>query len=201
MTDDVVADTVKRYDETAKQYVELTFDFGKFKNLKYDIDKFIAYTKMEDLILDVGSGSGRDLNYLMEHNRRAIGIDMSKGLIEEAKKRTAAKILLMDMRKLYFEDDTFDGIWSCASLLHIPKSQTDQTMYEFGRVLKPEGVLYLSLKEGEGEKVDKNGKFFSYYRTDELADLVEKTGFKVLESYTSVDDRNITWISLFARKL
>ena len=162
--------------------------------------KFVTYTNPNDLVLDVGCGPGRDMNYFLGNGRRAMGIDFSQEMINEAKKRVYAEVLHMDMRRMLFEDEMFDGIWSCASFLHIPKSESMQTLQEFRRVLKPKGLLYISVREGTGENVN-DGKFYSNYQKDEFESLLEKSGFHVLDLYVSKDERGINWMSTFAEKV
>jgi len=95
-------------------------------------------------ILDVGCGHGRDARYLSERGFEVVGIDLSRNLLKIARRMAPkAKFLLMDMRDLKFGDEEFDGIWSCASFLHIPKREALETLREFRRVLKPGGLLYL----------------------------------------------------------
>jgi hypothetical protein len=67
--------------------------------------------------------------------------------------------------------------------------------------LKTNGVLYLSMKEGRGIKVE-NGRLYHYVDEQELALLCLKVGFKILESYKSGDllRRESFWINIILRK-
>ena len=164
MKNDVTETTRKMYNRTAFEYAETHFDSTVLKKQYYT---FMTLCKGK-LILDVGCGPGRDVKYLMMNGYQVIGIDYSDGMLKEAKRRVPkGDFRKMDMRNLKFEKNTFDGIWACGSVIHIPKSEVKKVLIGFNRVLKPNGILYMCLKKGEGEELEnrKNGnkKFFAYY--------------------------------------
>ena len=115
-----------------------------------------------------------------------------------------AKFIQMDMRNLDFEENTFDGIWACASFLHIPKEDTKNTLLGFRKILKSAGLIYLSVKKGSEEKfVEKDEykgrtKFFAFYTEDEFKNLIESYNFKILK--VLIDKKKDTWINVFATK-
>jgi hypothetical protein len=47
----------------------------------------------------------------------------------------------------------FDGVWACASLLHVPRKEIDDVLERIILALRPEGICYLSFKEGDGERL------------------------------------------------
>jgi SAM-dependent methyltransferase len=142
----------------------------------------------------------------MEEGHEVVGIDLSKNLIKEAKKRVPkGKFYQMDMLEMKFCDETFDGIWCHATLCHILKLDAPKALKEMFRILKPDGVLYIGLREGEGEKMVcylKSGnlpKFFAFYSQIELEELIWDAGFDILNSYSERDEQS-AWINVFARK-
>jgi len=141
--------TKQSYDKIAKDYAEDTFNWP-IKDLR---KKFLKYVKTGK-ILDIGCGPGRDVKYFMEHGFVVVGVDYSDGMIREAKRRVPKGVFKkIDMRKLNFPDNSFSGVWSCSSILHIPKSEAVKVIQEFRRVLKENGVLLVSTKKGEGEVI------------------------------------------------
>src|SRR5271157_3715002 len=136
------------YNKTATEYAESHFDYPSMKKQYRD---FMSYCK-GGIILDVGCGPGRDAKYFMMNGYRVIGIDYSEGMIKEAKRRVPeGDFQKLDMRSLDFDRHTFDGVWACASILHIPKSEVRSVLEEFKQILKPKGVLYVAVTKGEGE--------------------------------------------------
>jgi len=96
---------------------------------------------------------------------------------------------LMTFQQVDF-DSTFDGIWACASLLHVPRAEIEDVLHRFARALKPQGVLLITLKEGCGEGLAEDGRFFAYYQLDEFAQiLLHIGGWSDLDARRVVDAR------------
>jgi ubiquinone/menaquinone biosynthesis C-methylase UbiE len=200
--DDVLAGTIRIYDEHAAvfaNFVETTIP-------QYDMNKFVLYLKGKT-VLDAGCGSGRDLRYFLDEKLKPVGVDLSIGMLTEAKARGKGDYLQMDMRSLGFRDKAFDGIWARSSVLHARKADVAAMFSEFRRVLKEDGVLYVQLIEGEGEKmletpsVPGEKRFYSLYQQHEAEAMLQDAGFALLASYTEKDiltkyDR----INIFVRK-
>ena len=118
----------------------------------------------------------------------------------------------MDLRDIEFDSQTFDGIWACASLVHLKRTEILPVLRKFYELLRPHGVLFLLMKEGSGEKVLTNPaiagdtRYFSYVSTGEVHLFLREAGFSVLDLFTwDQKDRNAErphelWISTFTRK-
>ena len=110
------------------------------------------------------------------------------------------------MRNINFPVNSFDGIWSMASILHIPKLEVKDTIIKFREVLKTNGIIYISVKLGEGEKFVKRDrykgleKFFAFYTESEIADLLENCGFEIIKLSLYKVPKQATWIDVFAVK-
>ena len=197
----VVAKTIKTYEELAEDYYKTHFDINEIKNIA---DFFIQNLKGQK-ILDVGCGPGRDAKYFSEHGLEVTGIDLTSNFVKMASQNVPnAKFIQMDMRNLDFPENTFDGIWACASFLHIPKDEAKNTLLGFRKILKPAGLIYLSIKQGNEEKfVEKDEykgrtKFFAFYTQGEFKNLIESCNFKILK--VLIDEKKDTWINVFATK-
>ncbi|MEM5804347.1 MAG: class I SAM-dependent methyltransferase [Candidatus Aenigmatarchaeota archaeon] len=195
--------TIDTYDELAGTFAERWF-----KRLLVGELKFFRSRLKGKNVLDIGCGPGQDCKWLTEHGCRAIGIDASVGMLKEARKRVkTARFVKMDMRKLRFPENSFDGLWVCASLLHIKKSQVKKVLTGFRKVLKHGGIMFIAVKAGSREKYeshkDLGKRFFSYYRKDELERLLRDSGFKIIKSHITRDKKfkKIRWINLHARKI
>ncbi|UCG61480.1 MAG: class I SAM-dependent methyltransferase [Candidatus Zixiibacteriota bacterium] len=183
--------TINTYDRIAARYCEKT---RLEKYLRWEreyVRKLIAIIgSTGPLILDVGCGDGRHCRIIDEEGGKAIGIDLSQGMLREAKLNyPEGDFCLMDMRSLSFQDSFFDGIWSSGSIYHVTKAQARSVLSQFHRVLKPGGVLGISFKLGEGEGLESNPKsyagsprYFAYYSALEMSDLLAATGFTQVET-------------------
>jgi len=198
---DVVQKTIDTYEQTADLYNSLYPDVNR-KN----IDFFIKQLKGKN-ILDIGCGSGRDAEYFVNKGLDVAGIDLSDRFIEISRARVPnAKFIKMDMRNIDFPLESFDGIWSLASILHIPKIAAKNTIKQLRKVLKTNGIIYISVKLGEGEKFIKRDrykgleKFFAFYTESEISDLLEQCGFEIIKLSLYNVPKQDTWIDVFAVK-
>ena len=148
-------------------------------------------------ILDLGCGAGRDVGHFTQLGMLAQGTDLSLGLLREAQRRAPAPYTQADMRALPYAANSFDGIWMSASLLHIPKPQGLKVLQEAGRLLVPGGVLYVSVKQGEGEEWEtrEGPRLFVYYRPDELTALIEQAGMQITEVWRDETPKH-TWVNV-----
>ena len=78
---DSAKETIQTYDKYAKFYA----DFTSEKVFQFQLNKFISFIPKGGKILDAGCGAGRDVSYFYEEEFDVIGIDMSDGLLKEAK--------------------------------------------------------------------------------------------------------------------
>ena len=122
-------------------------------------------------ILDAGCGSGRDTKAFLDRGYRVTAIDASPQLVRLATAFTGYPCEVLSFQEMEFREE-FDGIWACASLLHVAKGEVNDVLARFIRALKLGGTFYISLKEGEGEHVSEDGRFFCYYSEDSFRTLV-----------------------------
>lgn len=159
-------------------------------------------------ILEIGSGGGRDAKELIEAGYKYQGTDVSKGLLEEARKlNPGAEFLSQSVYELDFPDNSFDGFWASAVLLHIPKNRIDAALQSLGRVVRGEGVGFISVKKGEGERIESeearlpsvHQRLFSYYSEGEFKDVLLRNNFTILKSYLKPSGGKTTWLVFFVQ--
>jgi SAM-dependent methyltransferase len=99
-------------------------------------------------LIEIGSGSGREIPLFVQKGYDYIGIEPSAGMIELIKTEHAdTRIIQTTIYDLPFENSTFDGFWMAAILLHIPKDRIHEAFNSFKRVLKPVAYGFISIKE------------------------------------------------------
>jgi len=199
---DKLKQAVKTYNKIANIYSEYTANIL----MQYQLSKFSSLLPGKR-ILDAGCGSGRDAQYFVEDGFNVTAIDFSEEMIKLAKKKTKkAKFKVMDFRKMNFKDESFDGVWSMASLVHTDRIQIPKVLKEFSRVLVSGGILYVSVKEGEGDKEIKQIKYeneprhFFYFKKDEFDKYLIDKSFSILTSEVSELETGKRWLEIFAKK-
>lgn len=192
---------IETYNKITKIYADYTFH----KLMQFQLNKFISMLPKKAKILDVGCGSGRDARYFKEFGLDVTAIDISDNMLEEAKKRAKGiKFEKMDMLNMSFENNSFDGVWIMATLSDITKEDSPKFLKDINRILKDNGVLYIAVKEGKGEKIIKKEKynnlerFYCYYTQEELGNLLRETGFEIVNTIAS-EDKKTRWVEIFAR--
>jgi SAM-dependent methyltransferase len=181
--------TIASYDEYTSSYYEKHGDFVPIQALI----NFQKYVSTGSRILDAGCGLGRDSQYLIQHGYPdTIGIDMSLGMLAYGKNSVGFQFFGIqgDFRYSPFADKSFAGIWAMASIIHTPREDVLELLLEFRRLLKKQGILYVSVIDGKGENaesgeedsVKRGWRYFVFYERDEFSLIIEKAGFtKLLE--------------------
>ena len=192
---------IESFNKFAEQYADITFS----NLLQYELNRFISLIPKDGKVLDLGCGAGRDVEYFTDFKLKTMGIDASKNLINEAKKRVNENFEVMDMRKLTFKDEEFDGIWAQDSISYVAKDDVKGVLKNVFRILKREGIFFVSVRKGSdevlilSEKLGKNEVMVGFYEINELEALLREAGLEIMNSYLQ-DGNDFTWINIFAKK-
>jgi SAM-dependent methyltransferase len=142
------------YDHYAQDYIEPTGNYALFPGLEEEIRRFHLRADTTRPLLDLGCGVGRDTEYLTTCDSVVIAADLSIGMLQVTRKRcgsATAGLVQLSMTDLPFAENSFGGVWACASILHIPTIWFSQVLTEILRVLSPGGTVAISMKAGSGE--------------------------------------------------
>lgn len=185
------------YDVKAQEFIDSTFKL----DLSDLYNRFEPYLKPGARILDIGCGPGRDLKYFSK-KYIAEGIEPSASLAAYAKEHSGCVVHEATIQDFYTETK-YDGLWACASLLHIPKTELSETFKKLSSLLNPNAPFYLSFKYGDFEG-ERNGRFFNDQTEESIKDYLYGSNFSIQESWISTDirsDRNSQkWLNLLLRK-
>jgi len=198
--------TTDAYNKIAAEYSERNYNLIWVNEYNY-YKTLLSGNK----IIDLGCGAGRDGEHFVKDGYDYLGIDSSSEMIKIAKNRVKnGEFKIMDLRNLTLPLESFDGFWASASLLHFPKTEALSILKSFFKLLKKDGIGFVSVKEktkmDEGFiKEDKGGgieRYFSFYMEGEMINLLETAGFEILKiTHFLEDDKFQTkWLCFFVKK-
>ncbi len=191
--------TLNYYDQHAQMFAESTKDVD-FRAVQ---DRFLDKLFLHAYILDLGCGSGRDTRYFLTQGYRVDAVDGSTEICKLASTYTGIQV-----KQMLFQDlkavDTYDGIWACSSVLHLPYKELKKVLVQMAAALKRDGIVYTSFKYGtfEGER---NGRYFTDMTEDSLRKLLIETAvFQLEEEWVTKDVRpgreDERWLNILLKK-
>jgi superfamily II DNA or RNA helicase/SAM-dependent methyltransferase len=194
-----MTDTVGYYNRNAARYVAETVGV----DLSALRERFLAQIPTGGFILDAGCGSGRDSLAFLQQGYRVRAFDAAPEIARLAAEGIGQPVQVQRFDELD-ERAAYDGVWACASLLHLPPAELPDALHRLWAALKPDGVLYLSLKHGDGERVDAEGRHFTDATEarlrDWLAALPEVAGIDCWLTPDHRPDRPDTWLNALMRR-
>ena len=193
-------------DKGTIDYYNRNADWYYWTTVGVDMDvfrkKFASYLPNEASVIDMGCGSGRDVMAFSDMGHSAVGLDAAKELLKLAEERLGIKTVYADMSE-YKAAAPYDGIWCCASLIHLNDEEKARFFRNLDRNLKPGGVLFLSVKDGAETGRDSDGVFTDSCTEAELRKYLEEAGCVMLECKVTADAMGrsgVRWLNVFARK-
>ena len=164
-------------------------------------DRFSVRLAPGAAVCDAGCGSGRDAKAFLAQGFSVTAFDASPTLASLAREHSG-----VDVTRLRFQDlafyEAFDGIWSCASLLHVRIADEVDVLSRLVRALRSSGVWFLGYKVGVGEEAV-GERFFRYHTEGSLRAVLAALDVEVDELWQTPDlrpDHHESWINCLARK-
>lgn len=192
-------ETLSYYRKNAENFVKGTIN----ADMEFNRKKFLQRLPEQGSILDFGCGSGRDAKIFLNLGYEVEAVDGCRELCEMAAEYTGIVVRQMDFMELDVREK-YDGIWACASVLHLPYEELRAVLAKMAAALKENGVIYVSFKYGEFEGW-RNGRYFTDMTEDGVRRLVEETqGMSVEEIWVTADVRegrgDERWVNGVGRK-
>ncbi len=191
--------SVEFYEKNADSFIAQTADV----DMAVLYQRFCKHLPPGASVLDAGCGSGRDALAFSLMGFNVVAFDASARMVAAARQRAGVPVHQMTFESMKL-DQTFDGIWACASLLHVPKDHLSSTLEHLASFLKTAGVLYASFKYGDKER-EKVGRYFNDLNERLLAEHLEGVpNLKLVDIWTTADQRrersNERWLNCLLSK-
>src|SRR3989344_945796 len=172
----------KDYDTSAfKQSVGLEY----ISKLETDFILQNCPVKKGDRVLDIGIGTGRNADILLKKEAIIEGIDISEGMMEEAKRKFKGgrvNFTVADAgKKIPFKSDSFDYVICMRVLKYIPTWK--KTIEEVSRVLKKDGIFILEIQNKSSIAYFglKSANYF-LFRIKEVKNCLRRLDFRIIKS-------------------
>lgn len=191
-------DTLNYYNQNAEAFIEGTRNADMSEQYRLFL-KHLSGGKL----LDLGCGGGRDSAYFASLGFAVTAADGSEELCRRVRESYGIPALCIKFEELSFAEE-FDGVWACASLLHVKKADLPGVLEKVSAALKPGGVLYASFKYGSQERIC-GGRFFNDYTEEDLDTLLTAENQLSLLEYRITEDvrperSGEKWLNLIAKK-
>ena len=191
-------ETLNYYDKNAETFANETTDieFSETQNL------FLSKLKEGAFILDFGCGSGRDTRYFLQKGYRVAALDGSVELCKIAEEKTRIPVIQMDFND-FDENDKYDGIWACSSILHLPKRELKDVLTHIEKALHNGGVIYTSFKYGDFSGM-RNGRYYTDFTEDSFRAFIADMKRLPIEKLWITDDvrpgrQDEEWLNIILR--
>jgi SAM-dependent methyltransferase len=188
---DELSRTTRVYERDADAYVDKYETESIAARFWDDVDPAFPGPRL----LDVGCGPGPDTATFADRGYDVVGFDLTAAFLQRAHDTVDAPFVRGDMRTLPFTPGAFDGVWACASLLHVPREDAPGTLREFRRVLDAPGTLVATLKRQGTDRHSDDDRYFERYTHDQLHALATDAGYDEV----TVDESGDRWLELTAR--
>lgn len=176
--------TNQYYNENAQSFFDTTVNV----DIKKIYDRFLPKISPHGKILDAGCGSGRDSKNFSNLGFEIVAFDANESLVRLASQYIGQNVTLATFESFNCEPESFDAIWACASLLHVPNVDLPRTFQRLGELLKSNGIFYCSFKYGNIEQI-RNGRLFSDMNEQTLLDTLSTTKLEIAETWITSDAR------------
>lgn len=149
-------------------------------------DKFISLVG-SGRVLDAGCGPGRDLVRFANAGFETVGVDLNEEFVRLSRRNTQnlnVSVLRANLCHLPFASGSFDGLWACASLVHLQDEEASRALGEFARVTKPSSIVYSSVKISgpAGWSDTPHGRrWFKVWNPENYLNMVQDNSMEVLD--------------------
>jgi SAM-dependent methyltransferase len=203
-----IALTVASYDLIAEDYehqtASVSAESAEFRT------NYLSVLGGRGTIADLGCGPGRDAVYFLQTGLAVVGVDASREMTRRARAK-GVRVAVGDLRAVPLRGSALDGVWSSASLLHIPREEVPATLRSWVLCLRTGGILGLSTSLGKDEGWEKTPydpttyphdvplkRWYVHHDRAALLNMLELAGMEILSTRERISHRR--WLMVLARR-
>ena len=151
---------------------------------------------------DIGAGSGRDANWLASQGWDVVAVEPSANMRELAQKTSHPNVTWLDdslphLNTLRALGHRFDLILLSAVWMHVPPTARERAFRILSELLKPSGVLVISLRHG-GDEQENRERGFHTVPADEVMEFAKRRAVALTGRFSAPDHsrEHVTWETL-----
>jgi len=181
---------MKKSEIVRKSYTKIAKKYANQRNLypnKELLMKFKRYMQKGSKVLDLGCGAGVPISkFLVSNGYNVTGIDFADGMLKLAKRNVPrAKFIKMDMSKMNFKPNSFDGAVSFYAIIHVSRKKHSRIYKSLHRILINNAIILVNAggnKEWEEIAEDYIGvpMFWSFYSPKRTLGIIKNAGFEII---------------------
>ncbi len=184
--------TVEYYDQNAVDLAKMY----ELADVSHTLHLLIRHLPQSGTILDIGCGSGRVASFLANRKYGVVGVDASKAMIDTAQQLHPAISGKLQTEAIPFAEESnlfaesFDAVISIETFMHLPEQNLFDAAFQIRRLLRSEGILFLSISTGRSELFenrDRTGCLFIERSPEQMRLLFERIGFRFIALYSNPD--------------
>ncbi|ESY87782.1 methyltransferase type 12 [Mesorhizobium sp. LNHC220B00] len=187
--------TIESYEDYAVRYDEIV-GHVPHPNDRAALERAAAIAGAGGRILEIGSGPGRDADFLEGLGVEVRRTDATRRFLElQAARGKAGELLDVITDEL---GGPYDAVVALAVLIHVPRDQIDQVLEKIARSLRQGGAFVVSMRDGDGEA---GGKYHTVdWRRDAFAARIEAAGMELLSHSFRIGRNEQGWNTFLAMR-
>jgi 2-polyprenyl-3-methyl-5-hydroxy-6-metoxy-1,4-benzoquinol methylase len=189
------ADTIRYYERAARDYAKL-IDPQPPAFRARALQRLAALVPDGEQVLEIGSGTGRDADYLESSGIAVKRTDAAREFAQIQAER-GKEVALLDV----VNDDLggpYGGVLALCVLMHVARESTDGVLHKIASAVRPGGGFLVSVREGTGATHGPAG--MTFWSRDEFAELLTGAGFTIEWDDLEVDEDGDRWLTFLARR-
>ncbi|TPM35641.1 class I SAM-dependent methyltransferase [Mesorhizobium sp. B2-3-4] len=187
--------TIESYEDYAVRYDEIVGHIPH-PNDQAALERAAAIAGPGGHVLEIGSGPGRDADFLEGLGVKVRRTDATRRFLElQAARGKAGDLLDVITGEL---GGPYDAVVALAVLIHVPRGQIDEVLGKIAHSLRPGGAFVVSMREGDGET---GGRYHTVdWRSDAFAARMEAAGMEVVSHSFRIGRKERGWNTFLAVK-